>query len=74
VREYLLHYVVGKRVIVRLDDAVKANGTTRPVYVYLTNRLFVNRKMIEMGLAQADRSRNYRYRRRFEEVEEKNGW
>jgi len=74
VREYLLRYVVGKRVIVRLGDSVRANGSICPAYVYLTNRLFVNRKMIEMGLARADRSCDHRYRRRFEEAEDKNGW
>jgi endonuclease YncB( thermonuclease family) len=41
------------------------------VYLYLTNRLFVNRKMIEMGLAIADRNCSHRYRERFIAAEEK---
>jgi hypothetical protein len=48
--DYLREYVVGKRVSLRtpLDDQPDA------AYVYLKNRLFVNRKMIEMGLAQPE--------------------
>ncbi|MGC9358409.1 MAG: DNA methyltransferase, partial [Anaerolineae bacterium] len=46
--DYLREYVVGKRVSLRtpLDQQPDA------AYVYLKNRLFINRKMIEMGLAQ----------------------
>jgi DNA modification methylase len=64
-RDYLKRYVIGKRVILRFDPLRGTNETPTPAYLYLTNRLFVNRKMIEMGLAHADRSRAYRYRERF---------
>ncbi len=67
---YLRRYVVGKRVILRFEHSPEDVGAPVPAYLYLTNRLFVNRKMIEMGLAQADRSRHYRYRQRFIEAEE----
>jgi DNA modification methylase len=70
-RDYLKRYVIGKRVIVRLDPLQGNHQTPTPAYIYLTNRLFVNRKMIEMGLAHADRSRGYRYRERFIAAEEK---
>jgi ubiquinone/menaquinone biosynthesis C-methylase UbiE len=63
--DYLNRYVVGKRVLLRFDPLRGASETPTPAYLYLTNRLFVNRKMIEMGLARADRSRGYRYRERF---------
>ncbi|BCW96170.1 MAG: hypothetical protein KatS3mg018_1652 [Fimbriimonadales bacterium] len=33
--------------------------------MYLTNRLFINRKMIEMRLAVADRAQPHRYLERF---------
>jgi len=42
-----------------------------PAYLYLTNKLFVNRKMIAMGLADADRSVRHRYRDKFLETEAK---
>jgi modification methylase len=69
--DYLRRYVVGKRVILRYDKPFDERETPIPVYLYLTNRLFVNRKMIEMGLALADRSRSYRYRERFVAAERK---
>jgi DNA modification methylase len=71
VQDYLKRYVIGKQVIVRFDPLQGASQTPTPAYLYLTNRLFVNRKMIEMGLAHADRSRGYRYRERFIAAEEK---
>jgi DNA modification methylase len=70
-QDYLNRYVVGKRVLLRFDPLRGASETPTPTYLYLTNRLFVNRKMIEMGLAQADRNHAYRYRERFIAAEEK---
>ena len=70
-RDYLKRYVIGKRVILRFDPLRGTNETPMPAYLYLTNRLFVNRKMIEMGLAHADRSCNYRHRERFIDAEGK---
>lgn len=69
--EYLHRYVLGKRVFLRFDTPPQAPGAPVPVYLYLTNRLFVNRKMIEMGLARAERGVQHRYRERFLEVEER---
>ena len=67
---YLTRYVVGKRVMLRFEQPPNGEGQPVPAYLYLTNRLFVNRKMIEMGLAQAERSQSYAYRKRFIEAEE----
>jgi len=39
--------------------------------VYLSNRLFINRKMIESGLAVVDKTRFYAYRHKFIRAEEK---
>lgn len=64
-RAYLRQYVVGKRVILRFDVPPEAEGAPVPAYVYLTNRLFINRKMIEMGMARASRSQKHRYYQRF---------
>jgi len=71
VRSYLRRYVVGHRVILRFERPPKERGHVLPVYLYLTNRLFVNRKMIEMGLACADRSQPHRLRERFIAAENK---
>lgn len=59
---YLQRFLLGKRVFLRWESAF----TNPPAaYVYLANRLFVNRKMIEMGLAQADESTRYQYKEKF---------
>lgn len=68
-KAYLQQYVVGKRVILRFDAPPESEGAPLPAYVYLTNRLFVNRKMIEMGLARASRGARHRYYQRFIEAE-----
>lgn len=49
---YLRRYVLGKRVLVRLVEPQTEEGAS--AYLYLTNRLFINRKMVEMGIADAD--------------------
>ncbi len=37
-------------------------------YVYLKNKIFINRKMIQMGLAQVDKGKDFLYRKKFLEV------
>jgi len=69
--EYLRRYVLGKRVFLRFDRPPQASGAPIPAYLYLANKLFINRKMIEMGLADADRSVWHRYRDKFLEAEAK---
>ena len=61
---YLTEYVLGKRIELRtpLPDAPDA------AYVYLKNRLFVNRKMIEMGLAQPDETVTHPRQGRFRDA------
>lgn len=49
-QQYLETYLRGKRISLRFDGEMQSDAA----YVYLSNRLFVNRKMIEMGLARAD--------------------
>ncbi len=63
--EYLHQYLLGKRVILRFERPPANEGEPIGAYVYLTNRLFVNRKMIEMGLANADRTVMHKFRQKF---------
>jgi hypothetical protein len=63
---YLKKYVQGKQVLIKTDGVPSADvETLLPVYLYLANKLFINRKMLEMGLASADRCRPHRLRERF---------
>lgn len=68
---YLQQFVLGKRVLLKFDRPPEKDSAPLPAYLYLTNRLFVNRKMIEMGLANADRTTYHRYRAKFLEAEAK---
>lgn len=68
---YLRKFLLGKRVVLKFECPPEADGTPLSAYLYLTNRLFVNRKMIEMGLADADRTIWHRYREKFIATEEK---
>lgn len=77
-RGYLERYLKNKSVLLQFDtasnpDANAANNLTNapvPAYVQLTNKLFINRKMIEMGLAIADRETPHKHRARFVAAEE----
>jgi modification methylase len=66
-REYYRTYLLGKPVVLKGANGNGAvNGrATESVYVYLTNKLFVNRKMLEMGIALADRTSNHKFREKF---------
>jgi hypothetical protein len=77
-RAYLQRFLLGKRVLLGFDTQADltlsekgSSSTPLPVYLYLTNKLFVNRKMIEMGLAVADRQCEHRFRAKFLQAEEK---
>lgn len=67
---YLRQFVLGKRVLLRFDGEVEGSVPV-PAYVYLRNKLFINRKMIEMGIADADRNCKHRYRKKFLQAEAK---
>lgn len=69
---YLRRYVVGKRVVIKLaDGCASAKSCVVAAYIYLTNRLFINRKMIEMGLATAERAVPHRLLQQFVRSEKK---
>jgi DNA modification methylase len=67
---YLQTYLLGKRVVLRLAHPPTSLEGPLLAYVYLPNKLFVNRKMIEMGLATADRETFHKYREKFIKAEE----
>ncbi len=64
---YLGEYVVGKRISLRIPLSSRPDAA----YVYLKNRLFINRKMIEMGLAVPDPNLEHPYREKFRKAHEK---
>jgi len=64
VQAYLQRYLQGKRILLR-HPPIPEPSEVLPAYVYLTNRLFVNRKLLECGLAQVHPTEEHPYAKRF---------
>lgn len=71
--QYLKAYIVSKRVIVQPDEHSDVHRQPIPAYIRLTNRIFVNREMVKMGLAVADRTCNHKYLNTFLQLEDAGG-
>ncbi len=61
---YLQKYVAGKRVTLRTPLEAHPDAA----YVRLKNRIFINRKMLEMSLAIPDETTDHPQKRRFEKI------
>lgn len=48
---YLNNYVRGKQVLLKFDDSAIPNGDIIPAYVYLRNRIFINKELIKQRFA-----------------------
>jgi len=67
--EYLEKYVKGKQVFLKFEaDSKPSDRNEVSAYVYLKNRIFINRKMIQMGLAEVDKEAEFKYKKVFMEV------
>ncbi|GIV26124.1 MAG: hypothetical protein KatS3mg026_1816 [Bacteroidia bacterium] len=77
VQAYLQRYLQGKPVLLWLASTPDPDGSI-PAYVYRTNRLFVNRKLIMSELAEAHPLEQHPYATRFLQIAEKyagsRGW
>jgi modification methylase len=64
--EYLRKLTAGKKVYLREDPLqLTAEDGKRPVYLYLSNRTFVNMRLLREGLARAVRRGSYRKKEKF---------
>jgi len=67
--DYLNKYVKGKQVFLKFETGKDFYHTTSvDAYVYLKNKIFINKKMLEMGLAKVDTERDFSYKNKFMEV------
>ncbi len=58
---YLEKYIKGRNVFLKFDSEVKPDDKdVVEAYVYLKNKIFINRKMIQMGLAEVDMGKEER--------------
>ncbi|MGJ8455561.1 DNA methyltransferase [Pseudothermotoga sp. U03pept] len=67
--EYLKKYVLNKEVLLNYDTSSRVKENAVEAYVYLKNKIFINRYLIKSGLASADKTRVHKYRKEFEKLE-----
>ena len=73
--KYFREYLLKKEIMLKMESNSVLNENTIQAYVYLKNRIFVNAYLIKSGIARADRTKEYRLKTRFIQLEEeyKNG-
>jgi hypothetical protein len=67
--EYLRNRILRKEVYLKFDNGPVLDKNTISAYVYLKNKIFVNAYLIKSGIARADRTREYKYKIKFIELE-----
>lgn len=65
---YLTDKILGKSIIVKTPDGAAAAQDPLPAYVYLKNRLFVNKYLLAAGLAAPDPAVEHKYKNKFLKV------
>jgi endonuclease YncB( thermonuclease family) len=67
--DYLNKYVKGKQVFLKFETGKDFyHNNSVDAYVYLKNKIFINKKMLEMGLAKVDTEKDFSYKNKFMEV------
>ena len=67
--EYLKDRILKKEVYLKFDNRSVLDANTISAYVYLKNRILVNAYLIKSGMAEADTTRDYKYKPKFVELE-----
>lgn len=68
---YLKDFILKKDVILKFDNISVIDENTVEAYIYLKNKIFINAYLIKSGFAVTERLKNYRYKRKFIELERK---
>lgn len=61
VMDYLNEYVKGKQIFLEFDSYSKPESETVPAYVFLKNKIFINKELVRHGLANIQEG-NFRYK------------
>ncbi len=69
--EYLHNRILKKEVYLKFDNGSVLDKNTVSAYVYLKNRIFVNAYLIKSGMAEADTTKDYKYKAKFIELEKR---
>jgi len=67
--KYLKDCVLKKEVYLKFDNGSVQDKNTVDAYVYLKNKIFINAYLIKSGMAKADKTKNYKYKLKFFELE-----
>jgi len=63
--QYLKKYVLGKNVFLKFENNKPLDNDTIMAYVYLRNKIFINRYLIKSGIAVPDLSSEFRFKNKF---------
>ena len=63
--QYLHDFILGKAVLLKLDDHIVSNDKIVKAYLYLKNKIFINAYLIKARLASPDITINHKYRDKF---------
>ena len=69
--EYLHNRILKKEVYLKFDNGSVLDKNTVSAYVYLKNRIFINAYLIKSGMAEADTTKDYKYKAKFIELEKR---
>ncbi|MDI9611170.1 MAG: DNA methyltransferase [Archaeoglobales archaeon] len=68
-KRYLENFVKGKEVFIRLDPCYEAKNDELQAYLFLKNKIFVNKEMIKQGFAVTQED-DFMYKSRFLKIQE----
>ncbi len=69
--EYLHNRILKKEVYLKFDNGSVLDENTVSAYVYLKNKIFINAYLIKSGIAEADTTKDYKYKAKFIELEKR---
>jgi len=67
--KYLKDYVLKKEVFLKFDNGSVINENRVSAYVYLKNKIFINAYLVKLGLARAEREKEYKHKSYFTKLE-----
>lgn len=67
-RDYLEEFIKGKQVFLKFDPLYKMQNNRVQGYLYLKNRIFVNKELVRMGLSKVP-NYEFKYREKFKKLE-----
>jgi DNA modification methylase len=65
--DYLEEYVRGKQVFLKFDSLFEPNENVMPAYVFLKNKIFINKELIKQKMANIPKY-NFKYKDTFEKL------